>query len=165
MSSESIPDARTRALHACVNATLEAGGKALSLHDHARATGISARMLVHHFGSKAALDRAIIETVEARMRDNAKAMLARGGGGLDADAIMQSFREPAQRPTRNLFRTLLARGLGGDADAIAAIQGERERWLALFAEMLGDQPAAARLLALVLGATLEAIFTDLGSGT
>ena len=119
-------------------------------------------MLVHHFGSKAGLDRAIIEAVEARMRDNAMAMLAASGGALDADAIMRSFREPAQLATRTLFRTLLARGLGGDADAIAALQGERERWMALFRQALGDEASAARLMALVLGATLEAIFADLG---
>ncbi len=161
MSSGDVHDARARALAACVEATLAAGGRALSLQALARMTGVSARMLVHHFGSKAALDRAVIETVEARMRDDAMAMLARSGGALDADAIMQSFREPARRATRTLFRTLLARGLGGDATAIAVLRGERERWLALFRQMLGDDASAGRLMALVLGATLEAIFADL----
>ena len=161
MSSETASDPHSRALAACLDATLAAGGRALNLHDLARATGISARMLVHHFGSKAGLDRAIIGAVETRMRDNAMTMLARSGGVLDADAIMQSFREPAQLATRTLFRTLLARGLGGDPDAIAALQSERERWMALFRKALGDEAAAARLMALVLGATLEAIFADL----
>ena len=154
-------DARARALAACVGATLDAGGRALSLQALARLTGVSARMLVHHFGSKAGLDRAVIETVEARMRDDAMAMLARSGGALDAEAIMRSFREPARRATRTLFRTLLARGLGGDRVAVAVLRGERERWLALFRQTLGDDAAAARLMALVLGATLEAIFADL----
>ena len=159
MSSDT--DARGRALAACTHATLAAGGRPMSLHDLARVTGVSARMLVHHFGSKAGLDRAIVQAVEARMRDNATAMLAASGGALDADAMMQSFREPGQRPTRTLFRTLLARALGGDADAVVALQGERARWLAVFASALGDQAAAARLLALVLGATLDAIFEDI----
>ena len=164
MSSEQFPDARGRALHSCIEATLAAGGRFLSLQELGRATGVSARMLVHHFGSKAGLERAIVEAIEARMRANATAMLARRDGALDADAIMQSFREPAQRATRTLFRILLARGLGGDADAVAALQGERERWLALFRQALGDDASAARLMALVLGATLEAIFADLRGG-
>ena len=161
MSSEQTHDARSRALAACIDATLAAGGRPMSLQDLARSTGVSARMLVHHFGSKARLDRAIVAAVEARMRANATAMLARGGGALDVDLIMQSFREPAQLATRTLFRTMLARALGGDADAVAAMQVEREHWLALFEHALGDAAAAERMLALVLGATLDAIFGDI----
>ncbi len=134
----------------------------MSLQDLARSTGVSARMLVHHFGSKAKLDRAIVAAVEARMRENAVSMLARGGGVLDADVIMRSFREPAQLATRTLFRTMLARALSGDVEAVAAMQVEREHWLALFGRVLGDTAAAERMLALVLGATLDAIFADIG---
>ena len=133
----------------------------MSLQDLARSTGVSARMLVHHFGSKAKLDRAIVAAVEAQMRANATAMLARGGGVLDTDLIMQSFRKPAQLATRTLFRTMLARALSGDAEAVAAMQVEREHWLALFERTLGDAAAAERMLALVLGATLDAIFDDI----
>ncbi len=118
-------------------------------------------MLVHHFGSKAGLDHAIVGMVESRMRDNAMAMLAQSGGTLDADAMMRSFREPEQLPTRTLFRTLLARALGGDMAAVQALQGERGRWLSLFREALGNDQAAERMMALVLGATLEAILSDL----
>ena len=155
---------RDSALHACIEATLAAGGRPLSLHDLGLATGVSARMLVHHFGSKAKLDRAIVEAIEHRMRENATAMLARGGGALDADAIMQSFREPEQLATRTLFRTMLARALAGDANAVAAMQVEREHWLTLFGSVLGDPASAQRMLALVLGATLDAIFVDIAEG-
>ena len=164
MSSECRMDARARALSGCLEATLAAGGRPMSLHALARATGVSARMLVHHFGSKARLDRAIVEAVETRMRENAARMLAEAGGVPDADAIMRSFREPAQLATRTLFRTLLARALDGDMSAVAALQAERGRWLALFSQALGDGKAAERMLASVLGATLDAILTDIAAG-
>jgi AcrR family transcriptional regulator len=139
------------------------GGRSLSIHDYARETGISARMLIHHFGSKAGLDRAVIRSVEEGLRAQA-GNLAQALGGLQAvDELVRGFRSPQSAQVRRLFRALLARAFEADRSAIAALLQERERWTSLFESTLKSKAQAARTVTLLLGAAMDAILDDMSS--
>jgi AcrR family transcriptional regulator len=154
---------RERALSACVDAALKLGGRTLSIHDYARVTRISARMLIHHFGSKAGLDRAIIRAVEEGLRAQA-GNLAQVLGGLQAvDELVRGFRSPQSAQVRRLFRALLAQAFEADRSAIAALLQERERWTSLFESALKSKADASRTVTLLLGAAMDAILDDMSS--
>jgi len=152
-----------RALSACVAAALKGGGQSLSIHDYARKTGVSARMLIHYFGSKAGLDSAVVGAVDGALRQRAQ-NLAQALGGLQAiDELVRGFRSPQSRQVRQLFRTLLARAFEGDRRAIAALIEERARWSAVFEKSLKSQVEASNTVVLLIGAAVNAILDDMSS--
>jgi AcrR family transcriptional regulator len=152
-----------RALHACVDAALRTQGRPLSIHDYARETGVSARMLIHYFGTKANLDRAIIAAVDNALRAQA-GRLAQTLGGLEAvDELMRGFRSPQSAQVRKLFRALLTKALESDAHAISALIEERRRWTTLFESASKSKAAATKNVTLLLGAALDAILDDMAS--
>jgi AcrR family transcriptional regulator len=153
---------RARALKVCISAAIRAGGRSLSIHDYARESGISARMLIHHFGTKADLERAIIRGVDEELRLKA-GVLAQSLGGLAAvDQLLQGFKAPASAPVRALFRTLLAKALTGDGAAIEALVEERKRWISMFDELSGDK-RGQDIVERLLGAALDAILNDVSA--
>jgi AcrR family transcriptional regulator len=152
-----------RALSACVAVALRTGGRGLSVHDYARKTGVSARMLIHYFGSKAGLDAAVIRAVDDDLRQQAE-NLGQSLGGLEAiDELVRGFRSPQSRPVRKLFRTLLAKALQDDRLAIMALIEERARWTALFEKSLKSRSEASNTVVLLLGAAMDAILDDMSS--
>lgn len=71
---------RARLLEQAVEYTLEHGLTSLSLRALAKPLGTSARMLIHHFGSRDGLVAAVLAALEARMSDQ----LARlGSNGIE----------------------------------------------------------------------------------
>lgn len=154
---------REHALTACVAAALRVGGQPLSVHDYARESGVSARMLIHHFGTKAGLDRAVIGAVDEGLRAQAQGLAETLGGLTAVDELVLGFRGPESAQIRNLFRTLLARAFAGEADAVAALVEERQRWTALFEQVLPSPAEAARTVVLLQGAALDAILDDMTS--
>ena len=154
---------KERSLRACVAAALRTGGRPLSIHDYARETGVSARMLIHYFGSKAGLDSAVIRAVDDGLRQRAE-QLAQALGGLKAvDELVRGFRSPQSRQVRALFRTLLAKAFEGDRLAVAVLIEERERWIALFKQALKSRTEASNTVVLLLGAAMDAILNDMSS--
>lgn len=154
---------KERSLSACVAAALRTGGRPLSIHDYARETGVSARMLIHYFGSKAGLDSAVIRAVDDGLRQRAE-QLAQALGGLKAvDELVRGFRSPQSRQVRALFRTLLAKAFEGDRLAVAVLIEERERWTALFKQALKSRTEASNTVVLLLGAAMDAILNDMSS--
>jgi AcrR family transcriptional regulator len=154
---------KERSLSACVAAALRTGGRPLSIHDYARETGVSARMLIHYFGSKAGLDSAVIRAVDEGLRQRAE-QLAQALGGLKAvDELVRGFRSPQSRQVRTLFRTLLAKAFEGDRLAVALLIEERERWTALFNQTLKSRTEASNTVVLLLGAAMDAILNDMSS--
>ena len=118
-------------------------------------------MLVHHFGSRANLDREVIRAVEEELHNEA-ARLADALGGLQAlDALIKGFRSPASAQVRRLFRTLTARAFGNDELALSILLGERERWHALFSKVLGSRSEANDAVSRLLGAAMDAILDDM----
>ena len=162
--SRSRSDApKERSLNACVAAALHTGGRSLSIHDYARQTGVSARMLIHYFRSKAGLDSAVIRAVDDDLRQRAE-NLAQALGGLKAvDELVRGFRSPQSRQVRTLFRTLLAKAFEGDRLAVALLIEERERWTALFKQALKSRTEASNTVVLLLGAAMDAILNDMSS--
>ena len=121
---------KERSLSACVAAALRTGGRPLSIHDYARETGVSARMLIHYFGSKAGLDSAVIRAVDDGLRQRAE-QLAQALGGLKAvDELVRGFRSPQSKQVRALFRTLLAKAFEGDRLAVAVLIEEIDAFAA-----------------------------------
>jgi AcrR family transcriptional regulator len=156
-------DAAQRALKACVAAALRTSGKPLSIHDYARATGISARMLIHYFGTKTQLDHAVIRGIDNGLRTQAE-LLAQARGGMGAvEELVQGFRTPQSAQVRKLFRTLLAKAFAGDRVAVAALVEERERWAALFEGALKSHEEAMATVTLLLGAAMDAILDDMAA--
>lgn len=142
---------------------MRTGGRPLSIHDYARETGISARMLIHYFGTKTELDRAVIRAVDDGLRSQAEA-LAQTRGGLEAvEALAEAFRSPQSAQVRKLFRTLLAKSFEGDPAAVAALVEERTRWTALFESALKSREEAAKTVVLLLGSAMDAILDDMSS--
>lgn len=152
-----------RVLKACVAAALKTGGKPLSIHDYARETGVSARMLIHYFGTKAELDNAVVRAIDEGLHTQAE-LLAEARGGMGAvKELLRGFRTPQSAQVRKFFRTLLAKAFAGDRAAVTALVEERERWTALFAGALGNHEQASETVTQLLGAAMDAILDDMAT--
>jgi AcrR family transcriptional regulator len=152
-----------RALRACVEAALRTGGRPLSITDYAEETGISARMLIHHFGSKENLDHAVIRAVDDQLRARAES-LAQARGGLEAiDQLVLGLKSARSAQLRRLFRTLLAKAFEADPVAVGILLEERERWTTLFEAALKSRVAASEAVTRLLGATIDAILEDMAT--
>jgi AcrR family transcriptional regulator len=161
--STALGSPRDLALNACIETALRTAGRPLSIHDYARATGVSARMLIHYFGTRAGLDGAVIRAVDDALRAQAET-LAQTLGGLNAiEDLVLGFRSPESAQVRRLFRTLLARAFDGDPLAVALLVEERERWTALFERSLKTRADASKTVVLLLGAAMDAILDDMSS--
>jgi AcrR family transcriptional regulator len=152
-----------RVLKACVAAALQTRGKPLSIHDYARETGVSARMLIHHFGTKAQLDRAVVGAIDGGLRTQAELLAPASGGTGTVRELARAFRTPQSAQVRKFFRTLLARAFAGDMTAIAALVEERERWTAVFEGAVKSRQEAAETVTLLLGAAMDAILDDMAA--
>jgi AcrR family transcriptional regulator len=120
-------------------------------------------MLIHYFGTRAGLDRAVIRAVDDRLRAQAE-RLAQTLGGLEAiEDLVRGFRSPESAQVRKLFRTLLARAFDGDPLAVAFLVEERERWTALFERSSKTRADATKTVVLLLGAAMDAILDDMSS--
>jgi AcrR family transcriptional regulator len=154
---------RDRALNGCIEAALRARGRSLSIHDYSRETGVSARMLIHYFGTKAKLDGAVIREIDNAMRLQAERLAQTLGGPGAAEELVRGFRSPASAQVRLLFRTLLARAFAGDATAVAALLEERKRWIDTFQRASRNKRDATSTVAQLLGAALDAILDDISA--
>ena len=77
-------------LDKCLQYFLEHGIANLSLRPLAEATGTSARMLLHHFGSKEGLITAVMEQARARLQSFFTS-LATGQSNTDSTQLMRAF--------------------------------------------------------------------------
>ncbi len=171
-------EAREKLL-AAVTAELDRHGiRDRSLRDIAQAAGTSHRMLIHHFGSRAGLLVAIVETVEAAERERA---VAAGVAGETPDENLRAvyrtmwdhFADPALAGRERLFYECYARGLQGEEPFTRLLPGAVTAWLDALTDAqsaLGvPEPAArarARLeLAIVRGLILDLLATGDRRGT
>jgi AcrR family transcriptional regulator len=76
-----LDDSRSRMVHAAVELIGRVGRQAATVRKVAEAAGVSAPLVMHHFGSKAGLVRACDEHVRSRLE---AAMAMVGGSGHDA---------------------------------------------------------------------------------
>lgn len=84
---------------------LEHGFADLSLRPLAEGIGSSARMLIHHFGSKEALLALIVERIENQFLGISDRLLENGASPLSMlESLWQTFTQPALQPVlRSIF--------------------------------------------------------------
>jgi AcrR family transcriptional regulator len=82
---------REQLLQKCLRYFLQHGVANLSLRPLAQAVGTSARMLVHHFGSKEGLITAVMDQVRARLQSLFEPLIADEGNHLERSQVMLSF--------------------------------------------------------------------------
>jgi len=152
--------ADTRALNGCVDAALSAQGRSLSIYDYARATGVSARMLIHYFGSKVELDRAVISLVQDRLRAEVYAAF-RFSPDRPVERVVYELSRQDRAEVILLLRLLLVRALNGDADAIEGMRKERAMWRSMLSEALQTEEAAARAMISLEGTIIGMILGTL----
>jgi hypothetical protein len=135
----------------------------LSIHEYSRATGVSARMLIHYFTTKSKLDSAVIAAIDASLREQAGILANSLGGLAAAEELVRGFKKSESERVRALFRALLAKAFAGDRSAIVALLEERERWKTLFRAVLKNKTEVDRTVRLLQGAALDAILDDMSS--
>lgn len=149
---------RDELLAAVVDAFAREGLGGRSLREVAAAVGTSHRMLIHHFGSRAALLVAVVQEVEARQARVLDALDA-----APADQLLQLWKhlsDPALRSFERLFFECYARGANGEAPFDQLIPDAVDSWLGATGEPAADDPALARLaLAVVRGLLLDLVAT------
>lgn len=149
---------RDELLAAVVDAFAREGLGGRSLRDVAAAAGTSHRMLIHHFGSRAALLVAVVQEVEARQARVLDALDA-----APADQLLQLWKhlsDPALRSFERLFFECYARGANGEAPFDQLIPDAVDSWLGATGEPAAADPALARLaLAVVRGLLLDLVAT------
>jgi len=144
---------RQSALVACLEVALAQGRLDLGLRAFERETGISARMLTHHFGGNDGLKSALVEEIEARLRT--EVTIALRAGDETAFDIARAFSDPDRAPLRRLLRASLRDALGGDPASAAVLAAERGRWR----EALDSSNVELDLFVLVGGA-VDAMLAD-----
>ncbi len=154
---------RDQALKGCVDTALKSGGRLLSIHEYSRATGVSARMLIHYFTTKSQLDTAVIAAIDASLREQAGTLADSLGGLAAVDELVRGFKRSESERVRALFRALLANAFAGDRYAILALLEERKRWKKLFRGVLKTKSDVDRTVLLLQGAALDAILDDMSS--
>jgi AcrR family transcriptional regulator len=155
---------RERLLRAAVDHILANGLSDLSLRELASAIGTSHRMLIYHFGSKAALVVAVIQTVEATQR----AALAELDPGTRSPAetmraMWRRFTDPALGPHERLFFEIYGQALQGRPGAIDLLDGIIENWVAPAAQYAidrGQDPVVARSEARLSVAVTRGLLLD-----
>ncbi len=151
-------DPAQRALELCLNAALARGSLALGLRDYERLVGVSARMLVHHFGTKAGLEAALLGEIERRLLGEVLVLLA------EPDAspmeVVRRFRSEDQAATRRLLRLLVGRGLSGDPAAAEVLRMERDRWRVALLTRYGSPEEAEQALLILVGGALDTLLSE-----
>lgn len=148
-----MDDPRTRAVQACLDVAIRAGRLDFGLRAYERETGISSRMLAHHFGGNEGLELALLAAIEERLREEVRQALR---GGQTASEIAAALSEPAYAPLVGLLRPLLQRALGGHSPALALMMQERERWRHALRDAAPDRDVDQALFVLV-GAAVDAM--------
>jgi AcrR family transcriptional regulator len=157
-------DPRDRLLAAAVDHILEHGLSDLSLRELATAIGTSHRMLIYHFGSKAGLVVAVIQTVEEAQRAAFVALEAERLSPADTlRAMWQRFTDPSLGPHERLFFEIYGQALQGRPGAVDLLDGIIDDWVepaARYAVARGASPAEARAEARLSLAVVRGLLLD-----
>ncbi len=158
------PDPRARLLDAAVDHILAHGLSDLSLRELATAIGTSHRMLIYHFGSKAGLIVAVIQTVEDAQRDAFAALDTEALSPADTlRAMWRRFTDPALGPHERLFFEIYGQALQGRPGAVDLLDGIIENWVepsAAYAIEHGVAPDLARTEARLSVAVIRGLLLD-----
>ena len=157
-------DPRRRLLDAAVDHILAHGLSDLSLRELATAIGTSHRMLIYHFGSKAGLIVAVIQTVEDAQRAAFTALDTEGLSPADTlRAMWRRFTDPALGPHERLFFEIYGQALQGRPGAVGLLDGIIDNWVepaAAYAIDHGVAPDVARAEARLSVAVIRGLLLD-----
>ena len=155
------PEARAALLHQAAAYVLQHGLNGLSLRPLASALGVSARLLLYHFGSKEHLVTEVLATVATQQQ----ILLGSLEAGTDPlarfDALWERLTSPEFMPfLRSLFEVEL-RAMDGDGAYRQFARGTMQAWLGLVTSHLAaPTPAAANfVLAALTGLLLDRFST------
>ena len=121
-----------------------------------RATGVSDRMLVYRFGTKAALMERTLDMLSAGLRDQLSATLGRLGSAAELlPRASEALTLPEHRPMLAVWFEVLAGAARGDPAPAEAARQIAAGWHAWLVEVLAAEPdpvkAASRVLARLEG--------------
>jgi AcrR family transcriptional regulator len=157
-------DPRARLLDAAVEHVLAHGLSDLSLRELATAIGTSHRMLIYHFGSKAGLIVAVIQTVEDAQRAALTELDPEGLSPADTlRAMWRRFTDPALAPHERLFFEIYGQALQGRPGAVGLLDGIIDNWVepaAAHAIDHGVAPDVARAEARLSVAVIRGLLLD-----
>ncbi len=123
---------------------VESGVRQATIEAVARRAGLSKPGLLHHHGSRAELDAALVERLRALVREDLETM-RRSEGGVAHYYLSTSLDSGAELERLVVAATRLAQA--GSDIAGEALRWARELWFAELVDRLGD-PALARLVML-----------------
>ena len=155
------PSLRRALLERVVDYALGHGVAELSLRPLAAEVGTSARMLIHHFGSKEQLVAEVLAAIEA---DLATRLVAQASDVDDLGVVLQRFWVQMSDPAlESLLRSMFevwGQALVRPEKYRTFLAGVVEPWTAFMAGRLvsrGLEPAQARDLALLIAATFQGL--------
>ncbi|MDY0909433.1 TetR/AcrR family transcriptional regulator [Microbacterium sp. CFBP9034] len=119
------PLAREKVLDAFETILIDEGERGATMEATARAAGVSKGGLLYHFGSKDALETAVLDRLRTLVEEDVAAMAASADGPIDyflRTSVMEN--DPIDRAI--LAASRLAQG--GSAPAREALRGIRDQW-------------------------------------
>jgi hypothetical protein len=153
-----MADPASRALELCLNAALAQGSLTLGLRDYGRLTGVSARMLVHHFGTRSGLELALLAEIERRLLGEVLALIAERGSS--PSDIVRHFKSTNRASMRRLLRLLVGRAFSGDPAAAQVLALERDRWRSALAARYGSAEEVEQALFTIIGGALDTLIAE-----
>jgi AcrR family transcriptional regulator len=140
---------------------LEHGFSDLSLRPLAEGIGSSARMLIHHFGSKEALLAQIVERLEAQFLALTDQLLEQGASPLQMlNTLWQAFTHPRLEPVMRSIFELWGYALTHPQEFERFLEHLVTDWATRFAnafEQAGLEPERAAVLAQLTVASVEGL--------
>jgi AcrR family transcriptional regulator len=163
-ATEKIVEPRDRLLASAVDHILRHGLSDLSLRELATAIGTSHRMLIYHFGSKAGLIVAVIQTVEEMQRVALAELDPASLSPADTmRAMWNRFTDPSLGPQERLFFEIYGQALQGRPGAVGLLDGIIDNWIepaAQYAIARGATPEIARADARLTVAVIRGLLLD-----
>ena len=152
------PQRKQLLLERCFAAAQAGDSLELSLHELAERAGTSARMLIYHFGSRDALEHAMVARLEEELRERFRAFESAAPGQGPRTAVLslwEALTHPSMRGLLRLVMDVLHRAQRGDAPARSMAAAQTVLWEEFLAPRLDDRARSAALFLLVQGAVLD----------
>lgn len=155
------PADRDDLLERSLAAFVEAGTLDLSLDQLAKKVGSSKRMLIHYFGSREALEEAVMARLENRLRARFSAEAFRAGTPL-RKVVAALWEESTRQQSRGVLQLVMdvnRRGWSGSECGKAFYREQQQQWVDLLRRYLPNQKDVEMLLQLFQGAVLAYLMT------
>lgn len=159
---------RAELLDAVLGYVTEKGLSDFTLRSVAASIGTSHRMLIHHFGSKAGLERAIVERT-TEILTSPVAEIEQAASELNTREVVEaswaSVSDPLAAPLMRLYLDFSSRATHGDPLALQVVEAMRDHAIATTLAARSEENEEEALLgAAVMSAFLKGLLLDHLSG-